>query len=475
MRLVTSIALVGLVSACGGQFNAGAQLAAGLRPPATSDPATAESMRTLEAEQSNDVVVVPVLDTKTQRESFLQDLNEQPRKTSDEQIAQDAETQFEQAENDRETKSLNQKSVDRRAEDQKTPESETVAETTLIQATTPNATVAVPKAQPAFQSTAQKLAADAAAKKPSVAVNSTIPVKPSADPEMDRETRVLLQKSADRKADEIAQKEKRVQAWKVDKTPVSTVHNEFCENLNVMSKAAAGDMSHLYNRNDKLNSTLPSDELDAARVPQKKNKFICALLPIAIRMNEEVYRQRVEVLRLQLQDKKGSLTASDQLWLGDIKASYGLDKNASFTDLLKRVDIVPLPMLLAQAANESGWGTSGATRDLNNIFGLHASAGQECKYGYDTNHACMRVFKTIKDGVSAYIRLLNSGRSYAKFREMRANMRNNAEGMDSMKLIAAMPNYNENPMKYIPNIRELMSGSNKLTKFKFEEEKVTAK
>jgi Bax protein len=134
------------------------------------------------------------------------------------------------------------------------------------------------------------------------------------------------------------------------------------------------------------------------------------------------------------------------------------------------VDIVPLPMLLAQAALESGWGTSRATRELNNLFGMHASKGQPCQMGFDSRTACIRKFSSITESVSAYLRLLNVGVYYSQFRERRAQMREAKEALDSIKLLQALGKYNVTPTAYVQKVRDIMTKSSNLTQFAFKEE-----
>lgn len=252
--------------------------------------------------------------------------------------------------------------------------------------------------------------------------------------------------------------------------PASSPSAELCQEIDVTSAKRKVDLSPFYEDDLELPTSMPSKELEKAQTQKKKNKFVCILLPIAIRMNQEVFKQRVEVLRLQAKQAKGiSLSKEDETWLKDIKNAYTLPLAASFEDLLQRVDIVPLPLLLAQAALESGWGQSRATRELNNLFGMHASKGQACKTGFD--NACVRQFTSIGQGVSAYIRLLNVGKYYVQFREKRAQMRNAKEALDSIKLLQSLGKYNVTPVEYVQKVRELMTKSNKLTQFVFKEER----
>lgn len=405
-RWAICMVAVSLAFGCGGKFQTQNPQAAEVRPPATSDPDTAEDMRRLEAQQNNEILVEPVLETDEQRTTFYQDMMEQPHTFTDEQLAADAEAQFNKREKERQAK-LEKDTAP--SHPQKPP---------------PTSVPPVPETPPT--------AAPGKAPLPAEPAKATVP-----------------------------------------KAPPASVRSEFCDTLNVTSGKGEANLSMLYNSNATLIKVMPSQDLEATRSQEKKNRFVCALLPVAIRMNEEVFRQRLEVLRLQNKQKKNiALNKDDEVWLANMKSTYGISADGDFAELLKRVDIIPLPLLLAQAAIESGWGTSNATVKLNNIFGMHASRGQPCQPGYDKNNACMREFKTLGEGVSAYIRLLNTGKYYPKFRDARAKMRTDGKALDSEELLKTLHNYNETPGEYVKMVRQIMTGSNKLTQFVFNENEV---
>jgi uncharacterized FlgJ-related protein len=531
VRLTMLLAFASFVfTACGGKFHAGGNpQAAEVRPPATSDPETAEDMRRFEAGMSEETVVAPVLETEDERESFFKDLNEQKPMYTDDELGEKAEEDFQKREKRREKKRAEDaekaaKETEKKLNDKAAQQKNGQGAATNDQDAGSDETPQKPQ-QPAHEpQQAQNEAAtpkdgDAQPQVPPqpVAKNdepqtpAPQPPEPKQEPKQEpkheepkkqeppkqndpkpAEPKKEEPKKADPKPVEPKKEEpkkpepkpepkkeepKKPQPKKDDadegrpKAPVSAVRNEFCEKLNVTSGKEEVDLSDLYNSDDHLLVSMPTGALAEAKSQDKKNRFVCALLPIAIRMNEEVFRQRLEVLRMQNKQKKNiSFTKDDQIWLGNMKTAYNLSADAPINELLKRVDIMPLPLLLGQAAKESGWGTSKATKDLKNLFGLHAAQGQPCKRGYDTNNSCVREFKTLSEGVSAYIRLLNIGTNYVSFRDARAKMRARGAALDSMKLIAEMTKYNEKPAAYIQSVRDIMASSNKLTKFEFDEE-----
>lgn len=453
---------------CGKQFEA-VDTAVALRPPpATSDPMSAADQRRWEATQDNEPVVETALPSDFERGAFLQDVTEEKPKYTEQQLAEDAERVFEKHK-DLQRPALPANPEDASEAEEKTPPAQppqkhegvvTKLITKLVDKLAPKPKPILPAPEPAPVPVPQ----------PAPQVPPThAPFKPNPGQQQAPEAPPGPLQAPPQSAPSTVPHTK-------PQRPAISLRSEFCEKLNVTSAKAKTDLGSLYNSTLQLADKMPSAELSAAATSQdKKNRFVCSLLPSAIRMNEEVYRQRIEILRLQAKENKGTaLSKEDQDWLADMRKAY-LVNNRTYEELLKRVDIIPLPLLLAQAAIETAWGTSRATIDLNNLFGIHAVLGQKCKTGYDTKNACMRVFESAPRSVSAYIQLLNAGTHYPGFRDLRAKMRKEGESLDSEKLLATIGVFNEKPTAYIRNVREIMMGSNKLTQFAFEEDAVDIK
>lgn len=450
--LTTALIFVGTLAGCGKGFQA-TSLNLQIRPPATADPLSAEDQRRLEATQKAEDITPPALDTEVERGALLEDLTEEKPKYTEDQLAEDAQRAFD-LHRSKKRPLPSAQPADQVEADAKNDE---LPLKTTTPSAAPNDTPATPAASSAPAASAPATTGSGSAPAPTTA---TAPAPTAPAPAAPAPAKPATASAA-------AVRPPRA------RRPSPVLHSEFCDRLNVSSAAGKTDLTALYNSNSQLSASMPTAALSSAASDDKKNRFVCELLPSAIRMNEEVFKQRVEVLRLQAKQKKGVAFSKEDLeWLTDMRTAYGAQDDTSFEALLKRVDIVPLPMLLAQAALESAWGTSRATVDLNNIFGLHARPGQPCKTGYDTHNACVRIFDSIPRSVSAYIELMNTDRNYPKFRDLRAKMRQAGDSLDSIKLLATLGSYNETPAQYIRSVREIMTGSNKLTQFSFEEEAV---
>lgn len=435
-----------LLAACGGGgFNSGH--GESLAPGTSSNPQTLLDLQKLQNPQSSQY---SQLESPIERDSFMNDLTEQTPTYSDEEIAKDAEDQY-------------QKNLEKQREETKKREQKQSAQQDEQQGSVDDSQSA--------NSDKTDHGAGYQPEKPSQPVTpakpkkETQPAAPAPKPQPQQPAKPV-EPAFPEEPQQPAQSETQKPA---EATPAG---GSFCNRLKVVTGKGEMDLKDLYNDDSQLAKSMPTAELESLRSEEKKNRFVCVLLPIAIRMEEVVYKQRREVIRLKAKQAQSiQLTSDEQKWLGQIKVNYNLKVDASYADLLARVDIIPLPLLLTMAALESGWGTSRAARELKNLFGMHGNPKtQPCKTGFD--HACVRYFDTIGEGVAAYIELLNRG-PYQQFREARAKMRAEGKPLESVALLKALAvKYNENPGPYIATVRQIMSKDNNFGQFVFREEQV---
>jgi Bax protein len=158
------------------------------------------------------------------------------------------------------------------------------------------------------------------------------------------------------------------------------------------------------------------------------------------------------------------LSQSEQEILWEIAAEYRLqDSEMSVQDLvdelLVRADIIPISLALAQAANESAWGTSRFAREGNNIFGqwcFHEGCGLvPGRRAQDASHE-VRSFVSVEASVRAYYRNLNTNPAYAYLRELRAQMRYKSLPLDSKELAEGLMRYSERGRVYVAELRDIM-------------------
>ena len=211
-------------------------------------------------------------------------------------------------------------------------------------------------------------------------------------------------------------------------------------------------------------AALPGDIKDIRESRVRKTLFFKTVLPLVLQANEEILRDRRRLWKLHLRlSSNQKLRAEDRLWLMMISERYGV-KQGDVTSLLKRVDIIPPSLALAQAALESGWGTSRFVREGNAVFGqwTFSKAGNlaPARRDKDKLHN-IRAFSNLLDSVRAYARNLNTHRAYRQFRRARYDFRLRGAPLDSLLLVENLKNYSQRGQEYVGTIRVLIE-SNKL-------------
>ena len=138
-------------------------------------------------------------------------------------------------------------------------------------------------------------------------------------------------------------------------------------------------------------------------------------MPLIVAENEKILDDRKKLLTLT---KKKYTSDLEKQWLRQKLLEYKV-KKGDITELLKRMDMIPASIALAQAAKESGWGTSRFALEGNAIFGQWTWDGQgiaPLKRDDNKNHKILK-FPILRASVKAYKNNLNTHKSYFKFRE----------------------------------------------------------
>ncbi|MBI2241687.1 MAG: glucosaminidase domain-containing protein [Magnetospirillum gryphiswaldense] len=195
-----------------------------------------------------------------------------------------------------------------------------------------------------------------------------------------------------------------------------------------------------------LNS-MPSDLDVLAEVDTKKRVFLRLMLPLILVVNEDVAEDRVR-LQAMVSGKK----PRDDGWLAELAERYQ-SPSAEPAALLRRVDVVPPSLALAQAAEESGWGTSRFVREGNNLFG---QIGGDIVPQDDQAGPAMASFDSLYEAVRAYVLNLNSHRAYENLRKVRAQIRARGAFPDGHSLAGALGAYSERGPAYVDGIRALI-------------------
>ena len=126
------------------------------------------------------------------------------------------------------------------------------------------------------------------------------------------------------------------------------------------------------------------------------------------------------------------------------------------------MDEIPVSLAIAQAAKETGWGTSRFAQEGNALFGQWTWSGEGLKpKDADKNegHKVMK-FNVLQASVRAYQRNLNTHKTYKPFREARAKLRDNNKNLDSLVLSKYLDAYAETGEKYVDVLQQIIKQNN---------------
>ena len=220
-------------------------------------------------------------------------------------------------------------------------------------------------------------------------------------------------------------------------------------------------------RNEKLVkpiyfTQLPRDLNNLQSVLLKKETFIKIVLPLIVAENEKILDDRE---KLKIISEKKFTTELEKQWLRQKLLEYKV-KKGDINQLMVRMDIIPVSIALAQAAKESGWGTSRFALEGNAIFGQWTWDGQgiaPLKRDGDKNHKILK-FPILRASVKAYKNNLNTHKSYVKFRDKRRKLREKNLAITGLVLSDTLKNYAQTGSEYTKILNQIIT-QNRLTDF----------
>jgi Bax protein len=197
-----------------------------------------------------------------------------------------------------------------------------------------------------------------------------------------------------------------------------------------------------------LLASLPPDLDRLEGMDARKTLFVRALLPVILYVNDQIGADRQMLLGIHSKLTRGdTLSAEEVQWVLSLSDAYE-QPDADVDALLKKVDVIPPSLALAQAVEESGWGTSRIAREQNALFGQF---GQGASGDWD-----YRIFVSLTDAVASYAHNLNTHRAYREFRQVRAAMRSKQRDIDSAELAGTLHRYSERGDEYVISLRSIM-------------------
>lgn len=211
---------------------------------------------------------------------------------------------------------------------------------------------------------------------------------------------------------------------------------------------------------------IPESLLQLRDPEARKRAFVDLLLPLVLLENERLknLRHEVRVLDQRLAAGEG-LGPAEERRLRTLGRDYRVDGNpvtsgAARRALAERVDIIPVSLALAQAANESAWGRSRFAREGRNLFGIWTYDATQGivprRRGVGQKHLVRR-FDSLRESVRYYMHTLNSHPAYEELRRLRAQQRADGQHPDGHALAAGLVRYSAKGEEYVRIIREMMA------------------
>ena len=205
---------------------------------------------------------------------------------------------------------------------------------------------------------------------------------------------------------------------------------------------------------------VPQDMHKIKQADERKQLFLQMMLPLVLMANERIERDRGRALALAAKLKKNQeIAPADKAWLDQMYKSYKV-KPGKMGSLLARVDVVPASLALAQAAIESGWGSSRFARKGNALFGEWTWNEENKGIVPDSRDEGkthrIRAFDSPLDSVASYLHNLNTHRAYRELRSIRSAARRQGQPLSGIDLTGGLTRYSEKGSEYVTLLQSVI-------------------
>mgnify|MGYP001303422422 FL=1 len=203
---------------------------------------------------------------------------------------------------------------------------------------------------------------------------------------------------------------------------------------------------------------LPAEIKMIENTNQRKDFFIQIILPLILQENNNIKLDRKRLFSII---NKSNNTNLEKKWLEKKYKQYGVSTK-DLSTLKIRMDEIPVSLAIAQAAKETGWGTSRFAQEGNALFGQWTWSGEGLKpkdADKSKGHKVMK-FNVLQASVRAYQRNLNTHSSYKNLRKARAELRDQGLPLDSLLLVKFLNQYAETGEKYVEVLQKIIEQNN---------------
>lgn len=210
-------------------------------------------------------------------------------------------------------------------------------------------------------------------------------------------------------------------------------------------------------------SSLPDDFMEIKSVNERKKLFINTLLPIIYSENLKILEDRKKILDWW-NESQGENFSRDfwPSWLFELSEKYETS-DSNLGNLLMKVDVIPISMALAQAAIESGWGTSRYLQEGNAIYGQYTfekDRGIRPERRESNEKFFIKKFSNLSESTRSYFKNINTHRAYDDFREERKKLRMNGVKLSGVKLVKFLTSYSERRDEYVKDVENIIQSNN---------------
>ena len=207
---------------------------------------------------------------------------------------------------------------------------------------------------------------------------------------------------------------------------------------------------------------LPKDLKTLGDTHKKRELFIKIILPLILAENNKISEDRKKLFKIL---GKNFNTVGERVWLKRRFKEYKIE-DKDLAKLKMRMDIIPVSIAIAQAANESGWGTSRFALEGNALFGqwTYSKKGISPKDSDPNSSHKILQFQILKASVRAYKNNLNTHKAYTEFREARAQLRQDKKIINGLELTQYLKKYAQIGEKYVEILEDIIN-RNSLTDF----------
>ena len=203
---------------------------------------------------------------------------------------------------------------------------------------------------------------------------------------------------------------------------------------------------------------LPNEIKMIENTKKRKEFFIQIILPLILKENNNI---KIDRKRLFSIINKSNNTKLEKKWMDKKYKQYGIPSK-DLSELKIRMDEIPVSLAIAQAAKETGWGTSRFAQEGNALFGQWTWSGEGLKpkeAEQSEGHKVMK-FNVLQASVRAYQRNLNTHSSYKEFRQARAKLRDKGVPLDSIILSKFLDEYAETGNEYVEVLQKIINQNN---------------